>query len=88
MSWPAPAGPDVSSPDGAHAASQKNAATGAALMREIAHKGPVVVGLSGRQLGDDFMMYLGGVYTGEEKPPDQPGGHAFGIPIDTAVVWT
>lgn len=54
-----------------------DAATAAALMHEIAYNGPVVVGLSGRQLGDDFMMYIGGVYTGEEKPPNQPGGHAI-----------
>jgi len=51
--------------------------TEALLMREIHERGPVIVSLSGSQLGDDFMFYSGGIYTGEEFPPaDASGGHA------------
>jgi cathepsin C len=51
--------------------------TEALLMRELYERGPVIVSLSGAQIGDDFMFYAGGVYTGEEfKPEDASGGHA------------
>jgi len=51
--------------------------TEALLMKELNERGPVIVSLSGAQIGDDFMFYAGGVYTGEEfKPEDASGGHA------------
>lgn len=51
--------------------------TEALLLREVHERGPVIVSLSGAQIGDDFMFYAGGVYTGEETPPkDASGGHA------------
>jgi len=51
--------------------------TEALLLRELNERGPVIVSLSGAQIGDDFMFYSGGVYTGEEfKPEDASGGHA------------
>lgn len=47
------------------------------LLRELYERGPVIVSLSGAQIGDDFMFYSGGIYTGEEfKPADASGGHA------------
>lgn len=52
-------------------------ASEALLLQELYERGPVVVGLSGEQIGDDFMFYAGGIYTGEEfKPQDTSGGHA------------
>jgi len=52
-------------------------ATAAMLMRELHERGPIVVGLSGGDIGDDFMLYAGGIYEGEEIPPkDKSGGHA------------
>jgi cathepsin C len=49
----------------------------ALLLRELNERGPVIVSLSGAQIGDDFMFYSGGIYTGEEfKPEDASGGHA------------
>jgi len=51
--------------------------TAAMLMRELHERGPIVVGLSGGDIGDDFMLYAGGIYEGEEIPPkDKSGGHA------------
>jgi len=51
--------------------------TEALLLKELNERGPVMVSLSGAQLGDDFMFYADGVYTGESKPnPDATGGHA------------
>lgn len=51
--------------------------TEALLLQELHERGPVIVSLSGAQIGDDFMFYSGGVYTGEEfKPEDASGGHA------------
>lgn len=51
-------------------------ATEAMLLKEL-HQGPIIVGLSGEHIGDDFMYYAGGIYTGEEIPPaDKSGGHA------------
>lgn len=56
---------------------RQETATEALLLREINEKGPVIVSLSGAQIGDDFMFYAGGIYTGEEfKPEDASGGHA------------
>lgn len=47
------------------------------LLRELNERGPVIVSLSGAQIGDDFMFYAGGIYNGEEFPnPDASGGHA------------
>lgn len=52
-------------------------ATEALILQELATKGPVVVGISGEHIGDDFMFYSSGVYTGEEDPPAaSSGGHA------------
>jgi len=51
--------------------------TEALLLRELYERGPIVVGLSGAQIGDDFMFYAGGVYMGEQIPPaSAEGGHA------------
>lgn len=51
--------------------------TAAMLMRELHEHGPIVVGLSGGDIGDEFMLYAGGIYAGETIPPvDQNGGHA------------
>jgi cathepsin C len=51
--------------------------TEALLIQELNERGPVMVSLKGPQLGDDFMFYSDGVYTGESKPnPDATGGHA------------
>jgi len=51
--------------------------TEALLLKELNERGPVMVSLAGPQLGDDFMFYSEGVYTGESKPnPDATGGHA------------
>jgi len=55
-------------------------ATEASLMRELHERGPIVVGLSGAQIGDDFMYYAGGIYDGEEfEPKDKSGGHAVAL---------
>lgn len=55
-------------------------ATEAMLMEELHERGPIVVGLSGGDIGDDFMFYSGGVYTGESIPPkDKSGGHAVAL---------
>lgn len=51
--------------------------TEALLIKELNERGPVMVSLGGPQLGDDFMFYSDGVYTGESHPnPDATGGHA------------
>eukprot|EP00747_Dinoflagellata_sp_TGD_P162189 gnl/TRDRNA2_/TRDRNA2_179517_c0_seq1.p1 gnl/TRDRNA2_/TRDRNA2_179517_c0~~gnl/TRDRNA2_/TRDRNA2_179517_c0_seq1.p1 ORF type:complete len:541 (+),score=133.36 gnl/TRDRNA2_/TRDRNA2_179517_c0_seq1:174-1796(+) len=56
---------------------RQHMATEGMLMRELHERGPIVVGLTGGDIGDDFMFYAGGIFTGEEIPPkDKSGGHA------------
>lgn len=59
---------------------RQRAATEASMMEELHKNGPIVVGLSGEHIGDDFMFYAGGIYMGESEPPkDTSGGHAVAL---------
>merc|ERR1719329_1532218 len=63
--------------DSRYIGGRQRLATEATMMEELHERGPIVVGLSGADIGDDFMYYAGGIYTGEQDPPkDKSGGHA------------